>query len=156
MFTGSLRVRNCQVRCVAIDGHTRDIAQLVCAKLYSEIYIQAERLNIECNVFQAELFAIHMAIDRLGSTPTKKTRIFCHPCGLKSSLICNQRQAHNAPHRCENQDNFSQAKTPHLHFVPLGKRTCRPSRKRKSGLFSQDRRQLQDFHCIQPNSQDEK
>ena len=34
MFTGSLRTQNWQVRCVVIDGHTRDIAQHICAKLH--------------------------------------------------------------------------------------------------------------------------
>lgn len=38
-------------------------AGLVAIKDTSEIYIQSERLNIECNVFQAELFAIHMATE---------------------------------------------------------------------------------------------
>ena len=33
MLTGSLRAQNWQVRCVAIDGHTRDIAQRIYAKL---------------------------------------------------------------------------------------------------------------------------
>ena len=34
MFTGSLRTQNWQMRCVAIDGHTRDIAQHICSKLH--------------------------------------------------------------------------------------------------------------------------
>ena len=34
MLTGSLRAQNWQVRCVAIDRHTRDIAQHICAKLH--------------------------------------------------------------------------------------------------------------------------
>ena len=34
MFTGSLRAQNWQVRCVAIDEHTRDIAQHIYAKLH--------------------------------------------------------------------------------------------------------------------------
>ena len=34
MFTGSLSAQNWQVRYVAIYGHTRDIAQHICAKLH--------------------------------------------------------------------------------------------------------------------------
>ena len=34
MVTGSLSAQNWQVRCIAIDGYTRDIAQHICAKLY--------------------------------------------------------------------------------------------------------------------------
>ena len=34
MFTGSLCVQNWQMRCVAIDRYTRDIAQQICAKLH--------------------------------------------------------------------------------------------------------------------------
>ena len=34
MFTGSLRAQKWQVLCVAIDGHTRDIVQHICAKLH--------------------------------------------------------------------------------------------------------------------------
>ena len=34
MFTSSLRAQNWQVQCVAIDGHTIDIAQHLCAKLH--------------------------------------------------------------------------------------------------------------------------
>ena len=34
MFTGLLSAQNWQVRCVAIDGHTSDIAQHICAKLH--------------------------------------------------------------------------------------------------------------------------
>ena len=34
MFTGSLRAQNWQVRCVAFDGNTRDIAQHICAKVH--------------------------------------------------------------------------------------------------------------------------
>ena len=34
MFTGSLRAQNWQLRCVAIDGHTRNIPQHICAKLH--------------------------------------------------------------------------------------------------------------------------
>ena len=34
MFTGSLRAQNYQVRCVAIDGYTRDIVQNICAKFH--------------------------------------------------------------------------------------------------------------------------
>ena len=33
-FTDSLCAQNWQVRCVAIDGHTRDIAQHICSKLH--------------------------------------------------------------------------------------------------------------------------
>ena len=33
-FTSSLRAQNWQVRCIAIDRHSRDIAQHVCAKLH--------------------------------------------------------------------------------------------------------------------------
>ena len=34
MFTCSLRAQNWQVRCYAIDGHTRDTSQYICAKLH--------------------------------------------------------------------------------------------------------------------------
>ena len=34
MLTGSLGAQNSRVLCVAIDGHTRDIAQHICAKLH--------------------------------------------------------------------------------------------------------------------------
>ena len=34
MFMGSLCAQNWQVRCVTIDGHTRDIAQHLCTKLH--------------------------------------------------------------------------------------------------------------------------
>ena len=33
MFTGSLRTQNWHMRCEEIDGHTRDIAQCICAEL---------------------------------------------------------------------------------------------------------------------------
>ena len=39
MFTGSLRAQNWHVLCVAIDGHTRDIAQHICAKMHLNLTV---------------------------------------------------------------------------------------------------------------------
>ena len=39
MFTGSLRAQNWHVRCVAIDGHTRDIVQHICAKFHLSLTV---------------------------------------------------------------------------------------------------------------------
>ena len=39
MFAGLLRVQDWQERCVAIDGHTRDIAQHICAKMHLNLTV---------------------------------------------------------------------------------------------------------------------
>ena len=39
MFAGLLRVQKWQERCVAIDGHTRDIAQHICAKMHLNLTV---------------------------------------------------------------------------------------------------------------------
>ena len=80
-FTDSLRAQNWQVRCVAIDGHTRDIAQHICAKLHLilTVVLISRPIGPWKNYPRMLSNALHLTIKSLSVEPSSTYSLYNFP-----------------------------------------------------------------------------